>query len=713
MIFKMFRPRPGPRNQRAALLLMCLIPALTLALGQATAGLTAPAAAAVSSAAALRAQVGAAGWVTVRVALRASSASDDLEQTAQDLLFTLPAGSYDGVTRAAGSASLTVRVDAGGLDALLGSPWAASVAAADTPEMQRLATGYSHSLALKPDGSLWAWGSNGIGQLGDGTTTQRSKRVQVLTGVAAVAAGWFHTLAIKTDGSLWAWGSNGSGELGDGTTTHRTTPVQVLTGVAAVSAGDDYTLAIKTDGSLWAWGRNDEGQLGDGTTTDRTTPVQVLTGVAAVSAGYEHTLAIKTDGSLWAWGDNWKGRLGDGTAISRHTPVQILTGVAAVSVGLGHTLAIKTDGSLWAWGWNQDGQLGNGATSDRHRPLKVLTGVAAVSAGYGHSLAIKTDGSLWAWGHNWAGQLGDGTTHTRYTPVQILAGVAAVSTRVVHTLARKTDGSLWAWGKNRQGELGNGSTMDSLSPVPVVGFGFGGLSVSDFVVTDVTLNPSDPLAGGTFNAAITVKNRGTLAGSPGLLRVWAHQRATQAQACAAPGDAEISLETLAAGATQTVRITLPAGTAGYRTLWAFIDSQCETQEPDESNNQFSQGYRVLAEALPDFTVTAIDLTPNRPTAGGTFSAAVTVQNRGTAAGEAGTLALWVDQPGVPACGAAGDAAVAVGPLAAGASRTLTLDGLPAGTAAAKSLRAFIDAACVSAEAHEGNNQRVKPYTVVP
>ncbi len=243
--------------------------------------------------------------------------------------------------------------------------------------------------------------------------------------------------------------------------------------------------------------------------------------------------------------------------------------------------------------------------------------------------------------------------------------------------------------------------------------GFGGSFAydADFTVTNVTLNPSAPLADGTFNAAITVKNGGTQAGSPRLLRFWANQHETQG--CAAPGDAEISLETLAAGATQTVRITLPAGTAGYRTLWAFIDSQCETQEPDESNNQFSQGYRVFAQALPDFTVTAIDLTPNRPTADGTFSAAVTVQNRGTAAGEAGPLALWVDQPGVSACGAAGDAALPVGTLAAGASRTLTLDGLPAGTAAAKSLRAYINHTCVNAETHNGNNQRVKPYTVVP
>ena len=184
-----------------------------------------------------------------------------------------------------------------------------------------------------------------------------------------------------------------------------------------------------------------------------------------------------------------------------------------------------------------------------------------------------------------------------------------------HTLALKTDGSLWAWGV---GPLGDGTTTTHLSPVPVVGFGGSLTPDADFTVTNVTLNPSAPLGGGTFNAWITLKNRGTQAGNPGTLRVWANQ--PQTQSCDAPGDVDISLTSLPAGANQTVRITLPAGTAGYKTLRIFIDSQCQTTELNETNNQVGKGYRVFAQPIADFAVTAIALTPKRPTANGTFSA---------------------------------------------------------------------------------------------
>ncbi len=471
-----------------------------------------------TTAEALRDQIATAGKARVRVDLRLPAVEDgrlDEAQSTQweqdqaaagaDLLDALPDGSYqrleerprvsglgetgpmqdtsvfgasvDTTATSSSSATLaapsfTLAVDEAALAGLMASDRVAQLQA--SAGNAQIAAGSLHSLYLGSDGNLWAWGANGSGQLGDGSTTHRSTPTQILTGVAAVAGGSSYTLALKTDGSLWAWGSNGSGQLGDGTTTARLTPTQVLTGVAAMAAGDSHTLALKTDGSLWAWGSNGSGQLGDGTTTARLTPTQVLTGVAALAAGALHTLALKTDGSLWAWGYNGSGQLGDGTYTTRITPKQVGTvpGVAAMAAGSSHTLALMTDGSLWAWGANGSGQLGDGTTTTRTVPKRILTGVAAIAtiaAGRAHTLALKTDGSLWAWGFNSDGQLGDGTNTTRTTPQQILTGVAAIAAGDYHTLALKTDGSLWAWGYNSTGQLGDGTTTTRYRPTQLTG----------------------------------------------------------------------------------------------------------------------------------------------------------------------------------------------------------------------------------------------------
>ena len=319
-----------------------------------------------------------------------------------------------------------------------------------------MAGGNNHSLALKSDGTVWAWGRGAWGQLGDGTGTERHIPVQAtgLSGATSVAAGWQHSLATRNDGTVWAWGYNNDGELGDGTTTDRSTPVQAtgLSGAIAVAAGQGHSLALRNDGTVWAWGHNGYGQLGDGTTTNRLIPVQAtgLTGVTAIGGGAFHSLALKNDGTVWAWGYNAKGQLGDGTTTGSYTPVQVtgLSGVTAIAAGWGHSLALKSDGTAWAWGFNNQGQLGvgtSGSGSDRYTPVQVtgLSGATAIAAGYLHSLAIKSDRTLWAWGENFNGQLGDGTTTERHTPVQVtgLTGVTAIAGGVgsEHSLALGTD----------------------------------------------------------------------------------------------------------------------------------------------------------------------------------------------------------------------------------------------------------------------------------
>jgi len=332
-----------------------------------------------------------------------------------------------------------------------------------------ISTGYGYSLAIKSDGSLWAWGYNDVGQLGDGTKVDRHTPVKIMDGVAQVSAGSSYSLAIKSDGSLWAWGYNGYfGVFGNGMEGDSTVPVKVMDNVAQISAGFDHVAAIKSDGSLWMWGCNYNGQLGEGTKEVRSrTPVKVMDQVAQVAVGKNHTVAVKNDGSLWAWGSNSMGQIGDGTKVDRRTPVKVMDQVTQVAAGNYHTLAIKNDGSLWGWGSNEIGQLG-GTTYTTPTPVKIMENVIQVTAGTHNTLAIKRDGSLWAWGGNYDGKLGNGTTRHRRVPVKIMDNVAQVSAGDQHTLAIKRDGSLWAWGDNRRGTLGDGTTENRLAPVKVM-----------------------------------------------------------------------------------------------------------------------------------------------------------------------------------------------------------------------------------------------------
>jgi alpha-tubulin suppressor-like RCC1 family protein len=343
-----------------------------------------------------------------------------------------------------------------------------------------LAAGSYHTVTLNSNGTVWAWGWNGLGQIGDGTTTPRTTPVQVsLTGITAVAGGGSNTVALKSDGTLWTWGNNTSGQIGDGTTTNRTTPVQVagLTGVTAATVGQTHIVALKSDGTVWTWGSNASGQLGDGTTTPRTTPMQVadLTGVTAVAAGGFHTVALKSDGTVWTSGNNAYGQLGIGTTTWQATPVQVtgLAGVTAIAAGAFYTVALKADGTVWAFGDNASGQLGDGTTTNRTTPVQVigLANVTAVAAGWYHTVALKSDGAVWTFGDNASGQLGDGTTTHRTTPVQVtdLANTQAVAAGALHTVALAPNGTARAWGGNNWGGLGDGTMIPRTMPVSASG----------------------------------------------------------------------------------------------------------------------------------------------------------------------------------------------------------------------------------------------------
>jgi len=410
-------------------------------------------------------------------------------------------------------------------------------------------------------GNLFTWGSNTPGQLGDNTVVTRSTPVTTLAGGAnwkQVSCAGLYTAAIKTDGTLWTWGRNIEGQLGDNTNTNRSTPVTTFAGGTnwkQVTGGYYHTAAIKTDGTLWTWGTNIRGSIGNNTSVTRSTPVTTFAGGTnwkQVACGTLHTAAIKTDGTLWTWGNegtlgaptspiitasvtgsipftgsvfttsNTSGvQIGDsvvsasppdsalissiGTVITistntsitfsgnnfssnpytgtlnlgisaRLTPITTFAGGnnwKQVACGADHTAAIKTDGTLWTWGINSSGQLGDNTVVTRSTPVTTLAGGAnwkQVAGGSAHTIAIKTDGTLWIWGSNSQGQLGDNTVVNRSTPVTTFAGgtnwkQVYASSGSTHTAAIKTDGTLWTWGRNNSGQLGTNNTTNRSTPV--------------------------------------------------------------------------------------------------------------------------------------------------------------------------------------------------------------------------------------------------------
>ena len=377
--------------------------------------------------------------------------------------------------------------------------------------------GNGHTIALREDGTLWGYGENGAGQLGDGTDVDKFNptRLSALTNVVSLGSGPSHNLAVKGDGTVWAWGDNGYGKLGDGTTTPRLTPVQVkdpadptgvLTGVIRVAAASRHSMALKANGTVWTWGYNYSGQLGDGTTSGKNTPVQVkdpadpsgfLTGVSAIAAGdagYGHSVALKLNGTVWTWGTTdfaVLGRLTSPTPTNVAGQVAGLTNVTAIAAGWEHTLALKADGTVWACGRNLEGQLGDNTTIsstfppptakffvqvvELTDPSGYLTGVTGIAADGRHSLAIKSNGTSWAWGSNNGGQLCDDTLVNKLTATRMkdpadasgfLNGVDRVGAGDYHSLLTKKEGTAWGCGWNYSGQLGIGNiNSPKLTPV--------------------------------------------------------------------------------------------------------------------------------------------------------------------------------------------------------------------------------------------------------
>lgn len=349
---------------------------------------------------------------------------------------------------------------------------------------------------------LWVWGVNTYGQLGNGTHTSYSSPVQLTGSWVQVNSAWTDdttsatavafSVGIKADGTLWAWGDNVWGELGQNTHTGLfSSPVQIAGSWIQATCGgqgwnNPFGLAIRSDRTLWAWGDGSAGTLGQNSTTSYSSPVQVLGGKswAMISGGYGQWMGIQINGTLWACGAQGAGELGLGTASTQYNSPTQVGGSWVQAVVMCDTSAggcaggIKADGSLWTWGGNSNGDLGVGNTTSYSSPVLVSSAswlqlsMSSGSAWGSHGMAIRVDGTLWGWGTNFGGQLGIGDTTNRSSPVQVPGSWRSVFAMQTGssgcTLAIRSDGTLWAWGDNSTGLYGIGnSTGFYSSPVQV------------------------------------------------------------------------------------------------------------------------------------------------------------------------------------------------------------------------------------------------------
>ena len=470
------------------------------------------------------------------------------------------------------------------------------------------AGGASHSLAVKSDGTIWAWGVNSSGQLGDNTTTSRLTPVQVrdefgtgfFTGAVSVAASRYNSMALKSDNTVWAWGLNDKGQLGNDDTLRLKSPIPVqvkdqsgtgfLSDVVAIAAGDSLGMALKSDGSVWTWGDSANGKLGiGGASSDVQRPVQVkdhpgtgfLSGITAIAACGNHSLALMSGGTVWAWGRNFAGELGDGTPNDAETPTQTtITAVANIAAGGNHSLAVKLDGTVWSWGYNSTGELGDNTITQSLTPVQVkdqygtgfLAGYSSVAAGGHHSYALKSDGTVWAWGLNFYGELGNNSTTNSPIPVQVngLAGCVTVASGAYHGMAIASSAAAEITAYSLPGQTGS-ATINSVAGTIGVTVPFStnvtalaATFTTSANITSIKVGGTDQVSGTTTNNftspvtyVVTAQDGTTIKNWVVTVTVAVASSAAEIAAYSLPG--QTGSATINSGAG-TIGVTVPFGT---------------------------------------------------------------------------------------------------------------------------------------------------------
>jgi len=361
----------------------------------------------------------------------------------------------------------------------------------NVPILTHISLGSFHSCSILDDGSVSCWGSNEFGQLGDGTRENKHVPNKVLLPlgkrVESLSSGSYHNCAIIDDDTLRCWGSNEFGQLGDGTTIERTNPVIISLGVGktatSVSSGEGHTCAIMDDKTIKCWGDNSNGQLGDGTKSSSSSPIAISLGsqdlALSISSGSYHTCALTTDREVKCWGDNYHGQLGLGDNVDRLSPklvnLPVNGTVISISSGSFHTCAALSNAEVYCWGFNAYGQLGDFSTNNSNVPVKarLLENQipTQVSSGVFHTCSLLDGGGIACWGDNTVGQLGDGTLISSTIPIiadsPVDSSALSISVGQRHSCAIMDDATLYCWGYNEFGQLGDGVTDNQNSPVNI------------------------------------------------------------------------------------------------------------------------------------------------------------------------------------------------------------------------------------------------------